>query len=178
MFREYVRRAQAGEVAAFDALVERFQDAVCGAAFSMLGDFDDAQDVAQEAFIQAWRDLDSLRDPDRFPGWLYRITCNRCRDLLRRQERTSGLLEADTEALAADARPDPAEQVAQSEVRELVLSAIRSLSEPNRLATTLFYINGYSVNEVAEFLNTPAGTVKRRLHESRKRLKGLSLIHI
>jgi len=172
MFREYVRRAQAGDLKAFDALVERYQDAVCGTAFSMLGHFEDAQDVAQEAFIQAWRDLSSLREPDRFPGWLYSITRNRCRDLMRAGSRDVASVDAVAETLSAAPEAEPANHAVRSELRERVLAAIRSLSELNRLATTLFYINGYSVGEVAQFLETPVGTIKRRLHESRKRLKG------
>lgn len=65
----------------------------------------------------------------------------------------------------------PAQQMERTEVREAVMSAIQSLSAPNRAATTLFYINGYTVNEVAEFLEVPSGTIKRRLHDSREQLK-------
>jgi len=70
--RDLVRRAQQGDLNAFDRLVARYQDAVRGAAFGMLGDFDDAADIAQEVLLQAWRDLGDLREPASFPAWLYR----------------------------------------------------------------------------------------------------------
>ena len=168
---ELVAQAQAGDVEAFDALVARYQDAVCGLAFAMVGNFDDAQEIAQEAFIQAWRDLRDLRDTGRFPGWLSRIAQNRCRDFLRRTGRRATAVEAPTGSPSVSAAADPAREAVRGEIRQRVLDAIRRLSAPNRLATTLFYIDGYSIAEVADFLGTPVGTVKRRLHESRKRLK-------
>jgi len=168
MLRELVERAQAGDLTAFDALVQEFQDAVFGSAYAILGDRDDAEDAAQQAFIDAWQDVSALRDPDRFPGWLHRIAQNRCRDLLRRPQRRS----PGGEAFPGRAEAiDPALEASRRQVRERVLAAIRSLSEANRLATTLFYIDGYSIKEVAEFLEAPVGTVKRRLHDARRRLQ-------
>lgn len=171
MSSQLAARAQAGDVEAFDSLVARYQDAVCGLAFSLVGSFEDAQEIAQEAFIQAWRDLADLRDTGRFPAWLLRITRNRCHDFLRNQKHRSSPVATPIEVSVGAEAIDPAEEAARSEIRQRVLAAIRSLSEPNRLATTLFYIDGYSIAEVAEFLGAPVGTVKRRLHESRKRLK-------
>jgi len=167
--QEFVERAQRGDLEAFGKLVERFQDAVFGAAYAVLGDFHDAQDLAQESFIRAWSRLEKLRDPNRFPGWLYRITRNCCLDYMRRRE--GDAVPLSQENVPASDVPTASERLERTEMREAVLDAIRSLSEPNRLATTLFYIDGYSVEEVAEFLEVPPGTVKRRLHDSRKKLR-------
>ena len=67
---EKVKKTQAGDITAFGELVKMFQDAVYGVAYAMVGNFHDAQDIAQEAFIQAWRSLDSLKEPAKFPNWL------------------------------------------------------------------------------------------------------------
>ena len=167
--QDLVERAKHGDLEAFGLLVQQFQDAVYGTACAILGSFHDAQDVAQDVFIQAWSALGSLERAESFPGWLYRMTRNRCLDVLKQQRRR-------TERVQRAARPvaftdDPAQSVARAEIRDAVLAAIGSLSEPKRLATTLFYIDGYSVNEVAEFLDVPSGTVKRRLHDAREQLK-------
>ncbi|NIR02104.1 MAG: sigma-70 family RNA polymerase sigma factor, partial [Gemmatimonadales bacterium] len=167
--RELVERAQRGDLEAFGRLVGRFQDAVFGTAYSLLGDFHKAQDIAQESFIRAWRNLEGLREPGSFPGWLFRITRNCCLDFLRRRN-PDPLPLSGVEMPASDVPPAPKE-LADAEMRGAVLDAIRSLSEPHRLATTLFYIDGYSVREVAEFLDVPAGTVKSRLHDARNKLR-------
>jgi len=166
---EKVKQAQAGDLMAFGELVKMFQDAVYGVAYSMLGNFHDAQDIAQEAFIQAWRDLDSLKEPAKFPNWLCRIAKNRCMDFLRQAK--LDMVELEEAYTINDPSPGPLEQVEKKELTESVLAAVRALPEKLRLTTTLFYINGYTINEVAEFLEVPAGTIKRRLHDSRKRLK-------
>jgi RNA polymerase sigma factor (sigma-70 family) len=166
---EKVKQAQAGDVTAFGELVKMFQDAVYGMAYAMVGNFEDAQDIAQEAFIQAWRKLDTLKDPVKFPNWLCRITKNRCMDFLRQAKLDAVRLE---EAITVhDPLPGPLEQAEKKELAESVLAAVRALPEQLRLTTTLFYINGYTVNEISEFLQVPAGTIKRRLHDSRQRLK-------
>ena len=169
--KETVEKAQRGDLDAFGRLIERFQDAVYGTALALLGNLHDAQDVAQEAFVQAWYDLKNLRDLGKFPAWLCRIARNRSLDLLRRRENALVSLEQVTDPALASSGRGPAQQVERTELRETVLNAIRSLSEPLRLATTLYYINGYSVEEVGELLEVPRGTVKRRLHSARKRLK-------
>ena len=167
--QDKVRRAKAGDLTAFGELVKTYQDAVYGVAYAMLGSFHDAQDIAQEAFVQAWRDMGNLKDDAKFPNWLCRITRNRCLDFLRRRRlETVDLDEAGTVPVSL---PGPMEQVERKELVESVLALVRSLPEKQRITTTLFYINGYTVNEVAEFLEAPVGTIKRRLHDSRQRLK-------
>src|SRR5690349_12009869 len=84
---ELVERARGGELEAFNLLVGRYQDAVFGVAYSILGDFHEAQDVAQEVFIQAWRSLGALREAEKFSGWLYRIAQNRCKNVVTRSRR-------------------------------------------------------------------------------------------
>jgi RNA polymerase sigma-70 factor, ECF subfamily len=171
MWQQQVERARLGDLKAFDHLVSHFQDGVVGAAVAILGSFEDARDVAQETFIQAWTGLPGLRDTTCFPAWLFRIAHNRCHDLLRRARPAEALVSAVTELVPAGGRSDPAVCASRSDLRRRVLGAIGALSEPNRLAVTLFYINGYSIEEVAQFLEVPAGTVKRRLHDSRRRLQ-------
>ncbi|MCD4700136.1 MAG: sigma-70 family RNA polymerase sigma factor [Phycisphaerae bacterium] len=167
--KSLVARSQAGDVDAYGEIVRRFQDMAYGYAYSILGDFHLAEDAAQEAFIEAYRCLGNLREPAAFPGWFRRIVFKHCDRLTRRKEIPAiGL-----EAAASVASPDrqPSQRAEDREMKDKVLAAIRSLPEQQREVTTLFYINGYSQNDIAEFLEVPAGTVKSRLAASRNRLK-------
>ena len=164
-----VTRGRAGDVDAYGEIVRRFQDMGYGYAYSILGDFHLAEDAAQEAFIEAYRCLGNLREPAAFPGWFRRIIFKHCNRLTRRKEIPAASLEAAVE-VASPAR-QPSQAAEDREMRDKVLAAIRSLPEQQREVTTLFYINGYSQNDIAEFLEVPAGTVKSRLAASRNRLK-------
>jgi RNA polymerase sigma factor (sigma-70 family) len=163
-----VNRSRVGDLDAFGHVVRRFQDMAYGYAYSMLGDFHLAEDVAQEAFIEAYRQLASLRDAAAFPGWFRRIVATQCGRATRRKQPPSVGLDA---AVAVASEAGPAEAAAGQEMRERVLEAVQSLPEHQRTVTALFYIDGYSQNDIAAFLSVPVTTVKKRLHDSRKRLK-------
>ncbi len=168
-FHELVRRAQGGDLSAFDSLVTRFRDMAVGYAYSLLRDFPLAEDAAQEAFVQAYKDLRSLRQPEAFPAWLRRIVFKHCDRLSRRKTPPLVPLESATEA--RDDRPDPLRNLERRERREVVLESVETLPRHERVAVSLFYIDGYSMAEVGRFLEVPAATVKSRLHSARRRLK-------
>ncbi|MFC1765387.1 RNA polymerase sigma factor, partial [Planctomycetota bacterium] len=132
---------KAGDTQAYKAIVEAFQDMAFGCAYALLGDFHLAEDVAQEAFIEAYHNLASLKDPRAFAGWLRRIVQFRCHRLLRGSKK--GLVPLDESLAPADRKPGPDRISADRELQHGVLQAIAALSEPLREATTLFYINGY-----------------------------------
>jgi RNA polymerase sigma factor (sigma-70 family) len=161
--------ARQGDLLAFDALVRRFQDMVVGYAYSLLGDFQLAEDAAQDAFVQAFLDLKTLQEPHAFPVWLRRIVFKHCDRITRRKTIPTVPLESGVEV--PDRQPGPAEAVPQQEAQADVLGAIRDLPEREREATTLFYINGYSLADVGQFLDVPVSTVKNRLHAARTRLR-------
>lgn len=167
--KSLVTRSRSGDVDAYGEIVRRFQDMAYGYAYSILGDFHLAEDAAQEAFVEAYRCLGNLREQAAFPGWLRRIVFKHCDRLRRRKDIPAAGLNA--AAAVASADPGPAEMAEDREMRDKVLAAIRSLSAQQREVTTLFYINGYSQSDIAEFLELPAGTVKSRLAASRTRLK-------
>ena len=164
-----VSRAQAGDVEAFGALVRQFQDMAVGYAYSIVGDFGLAEDAAQEAFIRTYWDLGKLRQPKAFPGWFRKIVFGESQRLVRgKRVPTVPLDEAIGGAATKD---DPLSHAQRRERQDRVLGAVRALPEKERIATTLFYINGYSMAEVGEFLDVPVSTVKNRLHSARKRLR-------
>ena len=154
---------------AFSELVTRFQDMAYGFAYATLGDKQLAQGAAQEAFISAYQNLPQLREPRAFPAWLKRIILTQCHRLTRQRHLSTQPLEAVPELQAA--RADPAMIIEDQELREQVLSAIHTLPERLRVATVLYYINGYTQHEVANFLEVSEDVVKQRLLRSREQLK-------
>ncbi len=165
---QLIHAARTGDLSAYGEIVRRFQNLAYGCAYAVLGDFQLAEDVAQEAFLAAYGKLDELREPAAFPGWLRRIVLTHCNRQIRRQRFVTVPLEED---IAEPQATPPDEELARRETQALALAAVRSLPEAQRLATTLFYLGGHSQAEVAQFLEIPVGTVKKRLHDARRNLK-------
>jgi RNA polymerase sigma factor (sigma-70 family) len=166
--RIIILRAQAGDRAAYEQLVRRFQDMAVGYAYAVLDDWHLAEDVAQEAFITAYYDLPTLRVPRAFPAWFRRILFKHIDRVRRRQRMTTVPLERALD-LAAPQR-DLAQLIEQRELHQHVRRAIASLPEHQRVVVTLFYISAYSVIDISRFLDIPVATVKTRLHAARQRL--------
>jgi RNA polymerase sigma factor (sigma-70 family) len=161
-----VLRAMQGDADAFERLVERYQKMAVGYAWSVLRDFHLAQDAAQEAFIRAFMDLRSLREPKAFSSWLRRIVFKQCDRILRRKAPPP------TEPEDCRASPqDVLDTISRSETAREVHRAMLLLSEKERESVSLFYIDGYTMAEVGDFLGVPVSTVKNRLFAGRKKLK-------
>ena len=162
-----VQRMRGGDRDAFTALVGRYRDMVYAAAFCYLGNAEDAQDAAQEAFVAAYCRLAQLREPDKFAPWLRRLTLNGCADALRRRGVRQVSLDGDA-ACQALVTPDGTESVL---TRLAVREALGHLTDSSRLTVTLCYGGGYSHAEVARFLDIPVNTVRSRLQHAKRRLR-------
>lgn len=164
-----VMQAQTGDRAAFSQLVRRFQDMAVGYAYSILGDFQLAEDAAQEAFVQAYLDLSKLREPQAFSSWFRRIVFKYCDRQYRGKRVWTVPLEKARHVSSQE--PCPMQHAERREFSDRIMQAIQTLPETQRIVTTLFYINGYTQAEVGEFLDVPVTTVKSRLHQARKSLQ-------
>jgi len=162
MIAELVSRARRGDAEAYTELVRRFQDAVYATAYQAVLDPEAARDLAQDTFVRAYEALDSLREPASFPGWIVRICRNLAASWLRRPDRQWVSLEG----LQVPA-PDIAPWVASD---DLVTRSLSALPEENRLALSLFAVNGYTYDEVAELTGVPTSTVKGRIHRAKRQL--------
>ncbi len=164
-----IAQARAGRTRGFDVVVRRFQGMAVAYAYALLRDLASAEDAAQDAFIQAYGDLHMLREPAAFPAWFRRIVFKHC-DRARRGKRlpTAPMEAADG---ACDPSADPRLMLERREARREVLDAVDALPDNERLAITLFYMNGCSMVEIAAFLETPISTVKSRLHTGRRHLR-------
>ena len=159
-----VRAAQDGDKEAFGQVVRRFQDMAYASAYATVGDAGLAQDIAQEAFLDAYLNLSKLRDPAAFPGWFRRIVLGHSHRQQRSQPVTTVPLE-DAGSLYTHL-PDPALTLEETRLRQEVHSAIQRLPQSQRLVTVLFYIGGYSQQEIAAYLELPpVGAIKTRRAE-------------
>lgn len=176
---DLVRRARAGEVAAFNVLVLRHQDAAYSLALRFLGSRQAAEDATQEAFERAYRNLANFRG-ERFRSWLLTIVANAARDELRRQRRRPqrSLDEARDDPDRAtldptDPGPTPDAVAMQSELRAHLERALRELPEDWRLVVVMSDVHGLSYGEIATAVGVPEGTVKSRLSRARGRLRDI-----
>lgn len=164
--KELVEASQRGESGAYSALVKRTQHMALAYAFSQLGDFHQAQDVVQDAFVTAHAQLHRLKHPAAFAGWLRTIVHYGCQRIFRHRPLLS--LAQAPEQIEHD---QPAELVEQAEASRTLQAAIKTLSPHHRTIVTLYYLEELSQREVASFLSIPASRVNNILHEARKQLK-------
>ncbi len=164
-----IRRAQRNDAAAAEQLVVRFGDMAVGYAYSVLGDFHLAEDAAQEAFIEALTTIQSLREPHAFTAWLKRIVFKHCDRQTRRKRVYTVNDPAAADQVASRTGIDL--QAQRAEETDTVMHALNELTDKQRHATVLYYINGYSHAEIASFLEVTPAVVKSRLHRARQQLK-------
>jgi RNA polymerase sigma-70 factor (ECF subfamily) len=159
--RRLVEQAQQGDHDAFAELARAAIVRLDRAARLILRDPELARDAVQEGLIRAWRDLPSLRDPDRFDAWLHRLTVNSCIDQTRRRRRRP--IEVELTPIHAPAMSDMSGALAD---RDQVDGVLRRLDERGRAIVVLHYFLGMPLTEVAATLGIPVGTVKSRLHRA------------
>jgi RNA polymerase sigma-70 factor (ECF subfamily) len=160
-----------GDGRAFEELVIRYQHRVFGVAFRMLGNAAEAEDVAQEAFLRAYRGIAEFRGDSALATWLYAIVSRLALNRLGAGERR--VIRQGEEALAfvADGQSGPAAAAEQSELQGALHRAIAELPDERRAAIVLRDIEGLSYEEIARALELPVGTVRSRIHRARMDLK-------
>lgn len=172
-----VERCRAGDLAAFEPLVEKYRQRVGRLAFNVLRDSEEARDVAQDAFIRAWQALPSFKGQSAFYTWLFRIAMNAAQDRLRqrgvhgRAFGTERVPEEEMDRVMVDPDPRPDTTALRAEERARIRQALDTLSDSHRAIIMLSDLEGLSYREIADVLDIPMGTVMSRLHNARKRLK-------
>ena len=172
IMEEYlIKRCKSGDMEAFELLIEQYQVKIYNVAYRMMGNEQDAFDMAQEICIKIYRSIEQFSFQSKFFTWVYRITVNTCLDELRKmaKERTVG---EDIEQLRMiDHRPNPEETYLIKEQRGQIEEAITTLAEEYRMAIILRDLQEMTYEEISGILELPLGTVKSRIARGRRQLQ-------
>lgn len=174
-----LERAKKGEVEAFELLIERYQRKVFNIALKMLGNHDDASELAQEAFIKIYKSIKGFKEESSFSTWVYRIATNVCLDELRkRKNRKLTYLDEVIQSEDGDLKREIADQglspdaiAERKELKHALNQAILSLSEEHRVVLIMRDLHGMTYEEIAKITKCPEGTVKSRINRARLSLK-------
>lgn len=170
MEQAVVARAAAGDEAAFAQILEGHRDMVYTIAYKTLGNAHDAEEVFQETFVSAYRNLPRFRGECKLSTWLYRIAVNRCRDFMSskhtRQAHNTASLDDEDNAQAQDGL-----RVDGNDAAETVQEALKLIDKDYGIAINLHCIMGYSYDEAGEIMGVPGGTVKTYVHRGKEELR-------
>ncbi|MBW2646116.1 MAG: sigma-70 family RNA polymerase sigma factor [Deltaproteobacteria bacterium] len=181
--RELIRLIQGGAKDAFADLVERYKDRALSIAYSFTGDYEDAKNISQEAFLKAYLSIPKFRGGSSFYTWFYRILINTCKDHIRKKSGEGSIFsppkgKEDEEGTAqdifeteSDSNPNPQDELLNKEMNEKITRAINSLPANQRIAFVLKHIHGMSIDEISTITRCAPGTVKSRLYHAVMKLQ-------
>jgi RNA polymerase sigma-70 factor (ECF subfamily) len=167
---ELIRRSQAGDPEAFGQLVTKYRAKIYTMLYGMVRHENDAWDLAQEAFLQAWRSIHKFEGRSSFYTWLYRLTVNLAIDSLRRKGR---YVEVELDDAIPSSLPSPRANCGRTEISEFINAALAQLSPDHRVAIVLKEIEDLQYQEIADILNISIGTVMSRLFYGRRKLQSI-----
>ena len=166
-----IRQAQAGDTAAFAALVEMHAQFVFNLALRIVNEVQEAEDIAQETFLRAWQGVSGFRAEAQLRTWLYRITINLCYNRLPRLKADFEALDPADAILLAETTRSVEAGLLTAEMRQQIYTAVDDLPAMYRLLITLRHMDGYSYQEIADITQMPPGTVKSVLFRARQQLR-------
>jgi RNA polymerase sigma-70 factor (ECF subfamily) len=176
---ELVNKARHGDLESYDELVRRYQERIYATIYHMTSNHEDANDLAQEAFIKAYHALKSFKGGSSFYTWVYRIAVNKTINFLKQRKNKAQMslddldfnAEHDPDLVALISDKTPRREVNLAELQEKLNSAMQKLSEPHRLVVTLHDVQGLSHEEIAKIMDCNIGTVRSRLFYARQQLQ-------
>ena len=173
---ELIQQTLTGDQRAFGTLVRRYQKPLHALVWRKIGDFHIAEEITQDIFLNVYKKLQTLKNPNRFAGWLYVIASRRCIAWLKKKRIPMKSLDAmppeELEELAyAQYHAERQDEVVSERHREIVKRLLQKLPESERTVVTLHYLGDMSCEDISKFLGVSPNTVKSRLHRARKRLK-------
>ncbi len=173
---QLIQRVLDGDDTAFSALVKKHQKPVHALAWRKTGDFHVAEEITQDTFLKAYQNLSTLKEPQKFAGWLYVIAANYCKMWKRKRRLSTQSLEGTSSAELENATYSgyviaENERTTAEAQREVVKKLLATLQESDRIVITLYYLGGMTYEEISEFLGVSVSAIKNRLYRARQRLK-------
>ena len=176
---ELVKRARKGDLTAYDDIVRRYQERIYATIYHMTANHEDANDLAQDAFIKGFQALRSFKGGSSFYTWVYRIAVNKTINFLKQRKNRAHLslddldfnAEHDPDLVALISDKTPRREAGLAELQEKLNVAMQKLSEPHRLVVTLHDVQGLSHEEIAEIMDCNIGTVRSRLFYARQQMQ-------
>ena len=176
-----VERSRRGDLKAFNLLIRKWEKSVYNFIYRFVGRHEEAQDLCQETFVRVYEKIEGLKDSSRFKGWLYTIAANLSRDRLKRGDlKYTVALETTPEAEQARPgspesplaiAPGPDAETHRGEVREIIMKALQTIPEQQRMALVLKVYHGMTTAEIAELTGDPAGTIRSRLFHGLRKMQ-------
>ena len=174
-----VKRARQGDLGAYDELIHRYQERIYATVYHMTSNHEDANDLAQEAFIKGFQALKSFKGGSSLYTWVYRIAVNKTINFLKQRKNKAQMslddidfnAEHDPDLVALISDKTPRREVNLAELQEKLNVAMQKLSEPHRLVVTLHDVQGLSHEEIAKIMECNIGTVRSRLFYARQQLQ-------
>ena len=171
---ELVKKSQLGDKSAFEELVKRHQELVISLSFKLTGNRELANDVAQEAFIRAWKAIGKFRGDSTFGTWIYRITVNTAWTLRKKAKKHYSLNIEDTqEPVVVDEKKDPELVAINSDLSLVLRKALNQIPLEQRIIVELKNIEGRSHKEIADYLDISVTAAKVRLHRAHQKLRNI-----
>lgn len=174
-----IKKSKAGDIESFEILISSYDKKAYNIAFRMMGNEEDAKDMAQEAMLRVYRAIKGFREQSSFSTWLYRIVTNVCLDELRRRKKESTIsldntIETDSGEMRLEICSDketPEYAYERLEQRQLIADAINQLNEEYRSVIVLRDVQGFSYEEISKILDCSLGTIKSRINRARNALR-------
>jgi RNA polymerase sigma-70 factor (ECF subfamily) len=168
---ELIPRIRLGDLAAFEALYDKYKGQVYRTALAIIRDRSAAEDILQECFLRVYAHIDKIDISRPLSPWIHRIAVNLSYNWVTKRQRWFPLLGEVVDQFVGDHHGSPEHILEREELQRIVQEAIHSLSFAQRVVIILFYLNGFSLEEIAYILDCPVGTVKSRLYYGRQNLK-------
>lgn len=176
--RVYLKKAKAGDIAAFNALLDEYRDFAYSIAFRICRNRDDAEDVVQDAFVRVFKSIGQFRNESAFSTWLYRIVYNESIRILKSNTQLVYSDMHDEEHIDFATIDDALQHLVTAERKQLITDALNQLHRNENLVLTLHYLHGKSIREIHTITNLSTSNIKVMLHRARKKLYSLLAISV